>query len=128
MYHPHLNPPSTLPATLLEATSHLHALVPPSLHLLPQAPSPLPNSAPSLSDPANELPGALTSLSSLLSIPPIHVDAVGEAVCRAIADEHTRGVVDVRAMRDMLGFDALGWGGSSAGKRTRRTSEERGAA
>ncbi|GAA5914888.1 hypothetical protein JCM8208_003039 [Rhodotorula glutinis] len=126
MYHPHLNPPSTLPATLLEATSHLHALVPPSLHLLPQAPSPLPNSAPSLNntDPAaTQLPSALTSLSSLLSIPPIHVDAIGEAVCRAIADEHTRGVVDVGAMRDMLGFDALGWGGSGAGKGRRTRSE-----
>ncbi|GAA5938264.1 hypothetical protein JCM3775_002931 [Rhodotorula graminis] len=112
MYHPHLNPPSTLPATLLEATSHLHALVPPALHLLPSAPRPLPNSAPSLADdPATAFPGALTSLSSLLSVPPIHVDAVGEAVCRAIADDATSGVIDVAAMRDMLGFDALGWGG-----------------
>ncbi|GAA5845648.1 hypothetical protein JCM9279_006061 [Rhodotorula babjevae] len=110
MYHPHLNPPSTLPATLLEATSHLHALVPPSLHLLPQAPPTPPNAPP---PPAGApLPGALTSLASLVAIPPIHVDAVGEAVCRAIADEGTRGVVDVAAMRETLGFDALGWGAS----------------
>lgn len=105
MYHPHLNPPSTLPATLLEATSNLHALVPPSLHLLPSAPpsSPVPS-------PTASIPSAATSLSSLLSIPPIHVDAVGEAVCAAIADEGTQGVVDVERMRRMLGFDELGWG------------------
>jgi len=119
MYHPHLNPPSTLPATLLEATSHLHALVPPALHLLPQAPPTPPNSPPAL-DPtgtaAAPIPGALTSLASLVAIPPIHVDAVGEAVCRALADERTRGVVDVAAMRDMLGFDALGWGASARSK------------
>ncbi|GAA6000902.1 ubiquinone biosynthesis protein COQ11 [Rhodotorula paludigena] len=101
MYHPHLNPPSTLPATLLEATSSLHALIPPSLRLAPRPP---PASAP----PTSHLPPAYASLASLVSIPPIHVDAVGESVCAAIARQETRGVVDVARMRALLGFDPLG--------------------
>ncbi|BGP37919.1 hypothetical protein JCM10450v2_001856 [Rhodotorula kratochvilovae] len=103
MYHPHLNPPSTLPATLLEATSNLHALIPRALHLFPSpaATSPVPSAA---------VPPAAASLAALFAIPPIHVDAVGEAVCASIADERTQGVVDVARMREMLGFDALGWG------------------
>ncbi|GAA6051846.1 hypothetical protein JCM3770_005494 [Rhodotorula araucariae] len=102
MYHPHLNPPSTLPATLLEATSNLHALIPRALHLFPSPPpSTIPNAA---------VPPAAASLAALFAIPPIHVDAVGEAVCASIADEQTQGVVDVARMREMLGFDALGWG------------------
>ncbi|GAA6036955.1 hypothetical protein JCM8097_005477 [Rhodosporidiobolus ruineniae] len=96
MYHPHLNPASTLPATLLEATSKLHALLPPSLHLFD--PSQL------ASAPSSALPPAIASLASLFSIPPIHVDAVGEAVCRAIEDEGREGVLDVQGMREMLGL------------------------
>ncbi|BGP13633.1 hypothetical protein JCM10213_007809 [Rhodosporidiobolus nylandii] len=95
MYHPHLNPPSTLPATLLEATSKLHALVPPSLHLFPSTASSIPSSA---------LPPAAASFASLLAIPPIHVDAVGDAVCKAIEDETVSGVVGVKEMRAMLGL------------------------
>lgn len=106
MYHPHLNPPSTLPATILEASAKLHALVPPALHL---APSPPPSAIPT-----NHIPPAYASLASLMSIPPIHVDAVGEAVCRSIASSDVEGVVDVQRMRDMLGFDPLGWSARTA--------------
>ncbi|GAA5991147.1 hypothetical protein JCM11641_004046 [Rhodosporidiobolus odoratus] len=103
MYHPHLNPPSTLPATLLEATSTLHALLPPSLHLFHSTASPF--SSPSSSSPTPlPLPPALASFTSLLSIPPIHVDAVGEAVCRAIEHEGREGVLGVGEMREVLGL------------------------
>ncbi|BGP05825.1 hypothetical protein JCM10049v2_001640 [Rhodotorula toruloides] len=101
MYHPHLNPPSTLPATLLEASAKLRALIPPALRLAPSPPpSPIPTT---------EIPPAYASLASLMSIPPIHVDAVGDAVCQAMASPDVEGVVDVQRMRDMLGFDPLGW-------------------
>ncbi|GAA6003201.1 hypothetical protein JCM10207_001797 [Rhodosporidiobolus poonsookiae] len=101
MYHPHLSPPSTLPATLLEASSRLSALLPSSLHLpfLRPSPSSFPSSAP---------PPATASIGGLLSIPPIHVDAVGEAVCRAIEDGSVRGAVGVRGMRRMLGMEEVG--------------------
>ncbi|GAA5833881.1 hypothetical protein JCM11251_005996 [Rhodosporidiobolus azoricus] len=97
MYHPHLNPPSTLPATLFEATSTLHSLIPPSLHFF--SPSTLSSAS------STSLPSAAASLASLLAIPPIHVDAVGEAVCRAIEEEGREGVLDVKGMREMLGID-----------------------
>ncbi|BGP22610.1 hypothetical protein JCM10295v2_001497 [Rhodotorula toruloides] len=101
MYHPHLNPPSTLPATLLEASAKVHALIPPTLRLAPSpSPSPIPTT---------DIPPAYVSLASLTSIPPIHVDAVGEAVCQSMASPDIEGVVDVQRMREMLGFDPLGW-------------------
>lgn len=97
MYHPHLAPASTLPATLLEVSSTLHQYVPPALRLAP--------SAPDRREPVEAVPPAFQSFASLLSVPPIHVDAVGEAVCRAIASPDVDGVVDVARMRQMLGFD-----------------------
>ena len=51
------------------------------------------------------LPSALASLANFATIPPIHVDTIGEAVCKGIEDERVRGVLDVRGMRKMLGFD-----------------------
>lgn len=40
-----------------------------------------------------------------MTIPPIHVDTIGEAVCMSIEDEAVRGVVGVKEMRRMLRFD-----------------------
>ncbi|GAA5951752.1 hypothetical protein JCM3765_003107 [Sporobolomyces pararoseus] len=102
IYHPHLAPASTLPATLFEATSHLHSLIPSSLHLSTN-PSPL-SSNPS------DLPPSWASLARLFQIPPIHADAVGEAVCKSIELEHVRGAVGVQEMRRMLGFEPVGVG------------------
>lgn len=56
---------------------------------------------------AAPLPPAITSLASLLTVPPIHVDAVGEAVCRSIESPEVEGVVDVARMRGMLGFETM---------------------
>ncbi|GAA5911092.1 ubiquinone biosynthesis protein COQ11 [Sporobolomyces salmoneus] len=102
IYHPHLAPASTLPATLFEATSHLHSLIPSSLHVSSD-PSPL-------SPKSTDLPPAWASLARLFQIPPIHADAVGEAVCRAIERENVEGAVGVQEMRRMLGFDPVGVG------------------
>ncbi|GAA5990754.1 hypothetical protein JCM5350_007357 [Sporobolomyces pararoseus] len=103
IYHPHLAPASTLPATLFEATSHLHSLIPSSLHLSTN-PSPLSATNPS------DLPPSWASLARLFQIPPIHADAVGEAVCKSIELEHVRGAVGVQEMRRMLGFEPVGVG------------------
>lgn len=97
MYHPHLAPSSTFPATLLEASSTVHQYIPPALRFAPAYRSPR--------QPAEAVPSAFQSFASLLSVPPIHVDAVGEAVCRSIAAPEVDGVVDVARMRQMLGFD-----------------------
>lgn len=106
IYHPHLAPSSTLPATLFEATSHLHSLIPSALHLSPSPAAPSPNST--------ELPPAWASLAKLFQIPPIHADAVGEAVCRAIEQDQVRGPVGVQGMRRLLGFEPVGVGASTA--------------
>ncbi|GAA5974371.1 hypothetical protein JCM21900_003770 [Sporobolomyces salmonicolor] len=114
IYHPHLNPPSTLPATLLEASAHLQALLPPSLRL-----SSLARTARSAAS-SSTLPPAASSVASLLTIPPIHADAVGEAVCRAIERPEVIGPLGVRQMRKLLDFDPTGDDGAAeaGGRRT----------
>ncbi|KAK4698597.1 hypothetical protein P7C70_g7678, partial [Phenoliferia sp. Uapishka_3] len=97
IYHPHVNPLSTLPATLISASSRIQSLLPAPLRL-----------ARIFADPRNArlpIPSALTSFANFATIPPVHVDTVGEAVCRSIEDERVEGVVDVRRMRKMLGYD-----------------------
>ncbi|KDE06709.1 hypothetical protein MVLG_03055 [Microbotryum lychnidis-dioicae p1A1 Lamole] len=109
IYHPHLAPATTLPATLFEATSKIHRMIPPPLRfdtlfaVGPNARSPLQPHR--LDAQADELPSAFQSMASLFAIPPIHVDAVGQAVLRSIEDERVEGVVDVERMRNMLGFE-----------------------
>ncbi|GAA5885355.1 hypothetical protein JCM16303_006016 [Sporobolomyces ruberrimus] len=105
IYHPHLAPASTLPATLFEATSHLHSLIPSSLHLRTSTTSSSP-----LFPSEEELPSSWNSFARLFRIPPIHADAVGEAVCRSIEGENVRGPVGVQDMRRMLGFEPVGVG------------------
>ena len=39
-----------------------------------------------------------------MTIPPIHVDHVAEAICRAIVDDSVEGVVDVVGMRKLIGW------------------------
>ena len=49
-------------------------------------------------------PSALDSVARALSLPPIHVDQVAEAICVAADDERAdvRGVYGVRAMRELI--------------------------
>ncbi|KAI5479276.1 mitochondrion NAD(P)-binding protein [Pseudohyphozyma bogoriensis] len=93
IYHPHKNPFSTLPATVLSASSRVQSLLPSTLRVssfFPQTPG---------------LPPITSSMASLLTIPPIHVDTIGEAVCMAIEDESVRGVMGVKEMRGLVGYD-----------------------
>ncbi|GAA5933086.1 ubiquinone biosynthesis protein COQ11 [Sporobolomyces koalae] len=105
IYHPHLAPSSTLPATLFEATSHFHSLIPSSFHLPTN-----PTSIEQLDGMHPELPPSWKSLAKLFQIPPIHADAVGEAVCRSIEEEQVTGPVGVQQMRRLLGFEPVGVG------------------
>lgn len=97
IYHPHLNPATTLPATLLEATSRIHAALEAKTET---------TTRPDWGDASSkDLPPAYKSLAALLRIAPIHVDAVGESVCRSIEDSSVSGIVDVARMRRLLRFD-----------------------
>jgi hypothetical protein len=49
-----------------------------------------------------KIPSSAESVANLLSIPPIHVDTVAEAVCRSIEDQELRGVVGVSDMKAMM--------------------------
>lgn len=93
IYHPHARPLSTLPAALLDLSANIQSRLPPGLkatNLLRTLP----------------MPAALApdSLANLLTIPPIHVDTVAEAICRAIEQDEIVGALGVKAMRELTGF------------------------
>ena len=43
-------------------------------------------------------------MANMLSIPPIHVDHVAEAICAAFESQDVRGIVGVRRMRELIGW------------------------
>lgn len=52
--------------------------------------------------------GVMQSVQCAVTIPPIHVDHVGEAVCEAIQEDSISGPVGVWQMRRMLGWTEEG--------------------
>jgi len=56
--------------------------------------------------PSSLLPPALDAVANALTIPPIHVDHVGETIASAadIDRDDIRGVYGVREMRDLMGW------------------------
>ena len=55
-----------------------------------------------------DLPSALASVANALTIPPMHVDHVAEAIVRAIQDESVKGPLDVVQMRELIGWSLKG--------------------
>ncbi|SPO29151.1 uncharacterized protein UTRI_06100 [Ustilago trichophora] len=95
MYHPHTRPGSTLPAAILEASA--------ALHRSPPLPLPIPTPAQLIA----KLGGGSSpsqSMARLLTTPPLHIDTVAKAVCAAIEDQNTFGVVDVYGIRKLAGW------------------------
>jgi len=52
----------------------------------------------------------LDSVANALTIPPIHVEHVADAICIAIEDQTVRGPVGVRDMRRLIGWEMRGNG------------------
>lgn len=104
IYHPHFRPLTSPVAVILEAAASLHAKAPKGL----PTPSGLLRSLASRTPTASSLvpPSPLASVANALTIPPIHVDHVGEAICIAAdnAREDVSGVVDVQEMRRLIGW------------------------
>jgi len=50
----------------------------------------------------------LESMANMLTIPPIHVDHVAEAICVAFESQDVRGIVGVRRMRELIGWPING--------------------
>lgn len=98
VYHPHLRPYTAAMAALLDLSSTVQ--------------SKLPIGVPTPSDILHGLSqtfvgrtSALDSIASALSLPPIHVDQVAEAICVAANSERpdVQGVYGVREMRGLIG-------------------------
>ncbi|KAH8116919.1 NAD-binding protein [Phellopilus nigrolimitatus] len=114
VYHSHFRPLTTPVATVLDLFSTLHRAAPPG------APTPASvlralgaaTAHPSASQASADLAGGnidlesspLASVANALSVPPIHVDHVAEAICRVVLDDAVEGVVDVQRMRGLIGW------------------------
>jgi len=104
VYHAHYRPLTTPVAALLDLSASLHSKVPsnvptPSgiLRLIGSTLSPTVGSSP------------LDSMANALTIPPIHVEHVAEAICVALDPiKEVRGVVGVRRMRELIGWSEKG--------------------
>ena len=106
VYHAHLRPLTTPLAALLDISATLHQSAPPTL----PTPASILRALSSSSFAPEEsrdtgVAGIPASIANALTIPPIHVEHVAKAVVHAIEDETVEGVVGVRRMRGMLGFE-----------------------
>jgi hypothetical protein len=104
VYHAHLRPLTSLPAAALDLSAALHA----------GAPALVPTPAGALRALAAATGGGgaspLASLANALTVPPIHVEHVAEAVVAALDARRAdvRGPLDVRAMRALIGWAEKG--------------------
>ena len=111
VYHSHFRPLTTPIATALDLSSVLHKNAPirmqtPSSVLRALA-SAAPN--PGVKGFATDLdPSPLVSIANALTVPPIHVDHVAEAICKAVNDDSIEGIVDVIRMRELIGWVSKG--------------------
>jgi len=107
IYHPHLRPMTNIPATIFDLSARIHDAVPSYVPM----PSPAlrwigTSVAPNATD---KTPSALVSMANLFSIPPIHVDHLGEAIVLTLDPaKDIRGVVGVRDMRELIGLSQGG--------------------
>jgi hypothetical protein len=97
VYHPHLRPYTAAMAAFLDLSSTVQS----------KFPKGVPTPSELLHGVSERLVGkssALDSVARALSLPPIHVDQVAEAICVAADGERTevRGKYGVREMRDLI--------------------------
>ncbi|KAH9951469.1 mitochondrial protein [Amylocystis lapponica] len=111
IYHPHFRPLTSPIAALLDLSATLHRRVPPGVPtpsgVLRALSAALPPTA-AAQTPATTSP--LDSVANALTIPPIHVDHVAEAICIAAdqARSDVSGVVGVQEMRELIGWSQKG--------------------
>ncbi|KAI0340097.1 mitochondrial protein [Trametopsis cervina] len=108
IYHPHFRPLTSPLAALLDLSATVHAGAPPNLPTPSGVLRALGGAAAGAEDTVQ--PSALHSIANALTIPPIHVDHVAEAVCVAAEEtrEDVRGVVGVNEMRRLIGWAEKG--------------------
>ena len=100
VYHAHDRPLTTPIAAALDLSASLHSKIPPSIPSIPGIFRAIESSIIRSSD------TPLHSMANAMTIPPIHVDHVAEAICVALdpARRDVSGVVDVKGMRELIGW------------------------
>lgn len=108
VYQSHVRPMTTPIATLLDLSSVVHKKIPQGI---PTPSSMLRALAYATSAPETNQsqsidlePSPFSSIANGLTIPPIHVDHVAEAICKVILDDSVEGVVGVGKMRELIGW------------------------
>lgn len=103
IYHPHYRPLTSPLAAALDVSSVFHSKIPEGI----PTPSGFLRALASISrSPSSALPPAFDAVANALTVPPIHVDHVGEAIAATVEvdREDIRGVYGVREMRDLMGW------------------------
>ncbi|KAH0827164.1 hypothetical protein J3R83DRAFT_4855 [Lanmaoa asiatica] len=107
VYHAHHRPLTSPLAALIDLSASIHASVPKGLptpsSLLRAVGHAFPSSH------GSPLSSPLHSIANALSIPPIHVEHVAEAICIALdPTKDVKGVIGVREMRELIGWPEKG--------------------
>lgn len=107
VYHAHHRPLTSPLAALIDLSASIHANVPKGLptpsSLLRAVDHAFPSSH------SSPLSSPLYSIANALSIPPIHVEHVAEAICVALdPTKDVKGVVGVKEMRELIGWSEKG--------------------
>ena len=102
VYHAYYRPLTTPAAALLDLSAAIHRQIPPGI----PTPSNILRSLGSIyaTPSSSHIGSSLDSIANALTIPPIHVDHVADAICVTLTENSIRGVVDVQRMRAMLGL------------------------
>ncbi|GJJ12110.1 hypothetical protein Clacol_006351 [Clathrus columnatus] len=99
IYHPHIRPLSSPIAALASLSATLHKNAP---SIIPTPSRILRSLSPKSSSPRpEEIPHALQGLSQTLELEPIHLDHVGEAICKAIEGRDIHGAVPIDMVRKL---------------------------
>lgn len=103
VYHAHHRPMTSPLAALIDLSASIHASVPKGLPTPSSLLRAVGHAFPSSRD------SPLHSVANALSIPPIHVEHVAEAICVALdTTRGVKGVVGVREMRELIGWSEKG--------------------
>ena len=103
IYHPYYRPLTSPLAAALDLSSVLHSKIPRGI----PTPSGFLRALASVNrSPSSPLPPSFDAVANALTIPPIHVDHVGETIAVAVDVERDdiRGVYGVREMRESMGW------------------------
>ncbi|KAF9483757.1 mitochondrial protein [Pholiota conissans] len=117
VYHAHLRPLTTPAAALLDLSATIHRILPRGIptpsNILRSLGSSQQSTTQSSFEGDVDAESSFISIANALTIPPIHVDHVADAICVALDSRNdVRGVVGVSRMRELIGWSAGGRGQS----------------